>query len=477
MGMGDFAYRADNGTQRTDAAARSAAIDARLDRSSVTTIQALLIGVCALGLAMDSMEMSMGGAFSAIFSAPPYGVSPTALSWLLAAVYVGAISGAPVGGWLGDRYGRRKSMFHVLVALTVTSALAALTRGFDALVLSRALSGVAFGAFPPLMIAYLADFLPSHRRGMFVLVVSGLSLLGPPAGIFLIHYLDPIQPLGLDSWRWALLLGGACSALAAWLALRVPESPRWLASKGRFDEAEAICDRIERAPVVYRLTSASTTVDSAPGDVAGMRPEAEVAAPPPGAWRKMALVCALFFLSPWSIIAFPLLSGVLLIEKGIRLSDTLLYLALSTLGPIVGSVIAAFGIDRLDRRWAMTYCAIGMFVAGGVFNAASRPLWLVASSFVFLLCASLYIPTINVYASELFPPAVRARAVSRAWTCNRVGAAAALFVLLPVLAAGGPTVMFSLIGVALGLSVLVLFLSPKVRRTGPDCATSRPGVT
>jgi MFS transporter, putative metabolite:H+ symporter len=437
-------------------AARSRAIDERLDRSPVTRIQALLIGVCALGLAMDSMEMSMGGAFSAIFSTPPNAVTPRALSWLLSAVYVGAISGAPVGGWIGDKYGRRISLIVVLVALTITSILAAFTPGFQSLVLSRVLSGIAFGAFPPLMIAYLAECLPSHRRGMFVLVVSGLSLLGPPAGIFLIHSLNPVRPLGLDSWRWALLLGGACAAAAGWLALRLPESPRWLASKGRFAEAEAACDLIEKSPVVHRLKPATGGQSQSRAE-----PSMPSAVPTRLSLKRMALVGALFFLSPWSIVAFPLLSGALLIQKGVRLSDTLFFLALSTLGPVLGTVIAAFGIDRLDRRWAMGLLALGMFAAGAVFNVANQPFWLVASSFTLLLCASLYIPTINVYASELFPPAVRARALSRAWTMNRVGAAGAPIVLLPILASGGPTLMFAVMGLAVGMSVLVLMFSPK----------------
>ena len=447
-------------TSRAEASSppsRSDAIDARLDRSSITRVQALLIVVCGLGLAVDNMEMAMGSAFSAIFSAPPHAVSPRALSWLLSAVYIGAISGAPIGGWMGDKFGRRISMVIVLTALTVTSIIAACTSGFDALVLSRVLSGVAFGAYPPLMMAYLADFLPSHRRGMFVLVVSGLSLLGPPAGIFLIRYLNPIQPLGLDSWRWALLLGGACSALAASLALRVPESPRWLAAKGRFREAEAVCGLVERSPVVCRLKPPAAVVQVASGSATKAGSGAGTRLSP----GRMTLVCTLFFLSPWSLIAFPLLSGALLIQKGVRLSDTLFYLALSTLGPVLGSVVAAFGIDRLERRLMLGLCALGIFIAGAVFMAAIQPVWLVASSFSLSLCVSLYIPTINIYASELFAPAIRARAISRAWTMNRVGAAAAPIVLIPILSAGGPTVMFEVIGLALGLSVLVLFLSPK----------------
>jgi putative MFS transporter len=443
-------------------APRSDAIDARLDRSSITRVQALLIAVCALGLAVDNMEMSMGAAFSAIFSAPPDAVGPRALSWLLSAVYVGAICGAPIGGWMGDRYGRRLSMAIVLFALAATSIIAAFTPDFDALVLSRILSGVAFGAFPPLMMAYLADFLPSHRRGMFVFVVSGLSLLGPPAGIFLIHALHPIRPLGLDSWRWALLLGGACAALAAWLTLRVPESPRWLAARGRFAEAEAACDRVESSPVVVRLGPSTGVPAIVPGSRMAARssPNPSTRLSP----RRMALVGALFFLSPWSIIAFPLLSGALLIQKGVRLSDTLLYLALSTLGPVLGSVIAALGIDRLERRLALGLCALGIFLAGAAFMASSQPIWLVASSFTLSLCVSLYIPTINIYATELFAPAVRARAVSRAWTMNRLGAAAAPIALIPILGAGGPTVMFGVIGSALGMSVLVLIFSPRANR-------------
>lgn len=439
-------------------ASRSDAIDDRLDRSSITRVQALLIVVCGLGLAVDNMEMAMGSAFSAIFSAPPSAVSPRALSWLLSAVYIGAISGAPIGGWMGDKFGRRISMVIVLAALTVTSIIAACTSGFDALVLSRVLSGVAFGAYPPLMMAYLADFLPSHRRGMFVLVVSGLSLLGPPAGIFLIRYLNPIRPLGLDSWRWALLLGGTCSSLAAWLALRVPESPRWLAAKGRLGEAEAACDLVERSPVVCCLRPPATFMRVASEGAI----KAEPSAGKPLSRGRMTLVCTLFFLSPWSLVAFPLLSGALLIQKGVRLSDTLFYLALSTLGPVLGSVVAAFGIDRLERRLMLGFCALGIFVAGAVFMAAIHPVWLVLSSFSLSLCVSLYIPTINIYASELFAPAYRARAVSRAWTMNRVGAAAAPIVLIPILGAGGPAVMFGVIALALGLSVLVLIFSPKV---------------
>jgi putative MFS transporter len=171
---------------------------------------------------------------------------------------------------------------------------------------------------------------------------------------------------------------------------------------------------------------------------------------------------SLFFLSPWSIIAFPLLSGALLIQKGVRLSDTLFYLGLSTLGPVLGTVIASAGIDRLERRLALGLSASGIFVAGAVFVVSTHPLWLVASSFTLFLCVSLYIPTINIYASELFAPAVRARAVSRAWTMNRLGAAAAPMILLPMLATGGPTAMFAVIAAALGLSVLVLVFSPKV---------------
>jgi MFS transporter, putative metabolite:H+ symporter len=77
----------------------------RLDSTPLTVLHAFAALLCAVGFGIDLMEISVGNALSAVFSAPPYALSPRSLAWLLSSVYVGAVIGAPLLGWAADRNG------------------------------------------------------------------------------------------------------------------------------------------------------------------------------------------------------------------------------------------------------------------------------------------------------------------------------------------------------------------------------------
>jgi putative MFS transporter len=111
----------------------------------------------------------------------------------------------------------------------------------------RVLSGIALGSYPPLMAAYLSDVMPPVRRGTLIMIGAAIGFLGAPAVIFLIRWLTPLQPLGFEGWRWALVIGAVGCAAVGVLLLSLPESPRWLAAMGRHEEAEAACRRFERS--------------------------------------------------------------------------------------------------------------------------------------------------------------------------------------------------------------------------------------
>jgi putative MFS transporter len=454
-------------------------VAARLDRLPVTPLHWAILIVCAVGLLFDVVEAGLSNALSAVFSAPPQRVTPSQLSLLLASVFIGGAIGAPLLGLLADRSGRRLALGLALLVLTVTSLLAATSSDIDTLTFYRVLSGIALGSYPALMAAYLADVLPPKRRGRLILIGAAIGFLGAPAVIFLIRWLTPLQPLGFEGWRWALVIGAIGSAATGLLFLCVPESPRWLAAMGRSAEANTACRRFERsaglpAPEITATVEAKPERDS----TLQARDEADrfwSSSARPIRWRAL-LFGTLDFLSPWATIGFPLLSGAVLVEKGFRVSDSLLYVGVAMFGPSIGVLLGALLIDRIDRRIALALCGGSMALLGLTFAASATALPLMTSGVAFQLIGAIYIVVLNVYASETFPTRLRASIVSTTWAVNRVAAALVPLALLPVLKSAGALAMFSIVAAALVASIALLLAFGPARPGRPAGEVAgRPG--
>ena len=431
-------------------------IPARQDRLPVTRLHLVVLVVCGLGLALDLMEIGFGGVLATIFGAPNQQLANRSLPYLLSSIYAGAIIGAPAAGVLADRWGRQKTLMVLLWLLVAAGAFAAASPGIEWLITARFLTGIAVGAYQPVMLTYMTDLLPPLQRGMLFFSMTALALLGIPAATFIVRYLTPIQPFGIEAWRCGLWCAALVTIIPAVLFLWMPESPRWLAARGHVREAESAMARFERSrgasAISQRYEAALATKAPAAGSAAR---------------RLRYLAAILFFLMPWSTVAFPILTGALLVGKGFKLSDALLYVGLSTFGPVLGTLVAAYGIDRVPRRVSMAICALIMLAAGYTFAISMTPGWLVGVSVLFTLASALYVPILSLYSAELFATQIRARAMSIAWAFNRAGAAIAPLVLVPLLRSGGTTAMYLVIGGTLVLSVVLLAASIPGRQRLP----------
>ncbi|SFD84537.1 MFS transporter, putative metabolite:H+ symporter [Methylobacterium sp. 13MFTsu3.1M2] len=435
-----------------------AAVTRRLDSLPMTRLHAAALAVCTLGLFTDIAEVALSNALAAIFLAPPHNMPRGSLSLLLASVFAGGAVGAPVFGMLGDRLGRRRALQASLALMAAGSLAAAASQGLTALTIARTASGFAIGGFPPLVATYLAEVTPARRRGATLLVCAGLGLLGGLAAIGLVQMMAPAAPLGIEPWRWALILGGALAALGGVLFARLPESPRWLASVGRSAEADAACRRFERAAGRSRV--------AAPAD-----PDTDPPATGPAGFRglfaetrqlrRTALFVGLYTLAPLATIAFPLLSAVVMVEKGFKVDQSLVFAALSMLGPPLGTLLTALAIDRLERRAVLTALAAAMAALGTAFAASGTFLTLVLVGIAFNTAAATYGSILAVYATELLPTPLRASAMTCAWAGGRVAAALAPIILLPILSAYGPHAMFAVITLVLAASAALLLAGPR----------------
>lgn len=429
-------------------------IGARMDRLPVTKLHVLAMLICALGMMLDTFEMAFGGVLATVLSAPPATVPAGDLALLLAAVFIGAMIGAPMLGWWADRHGRRTALIALLLWIAAASLGAALAHGTAALTFFRFLGGLALGGYPPIVIAYLTDLLPPRRRGTLIFGSLALSLLGPPAAIFLVRWLTPLQPLGLEGWRWGFIVGGGGAALAGLLFLALPESPRWLQARGHAATAEAGCAAFERSRALGTPSGALPAVAAA-RDVGST--EAPIG-------RRWLWVAALFSLSPWATVAFPLLTGAVLTQRGFRLDTALLIFGLSSMGPLLGNLAVSTILDRIERRLAMALCALAMLACGTAFIFGSGTTLLIMAMGLFNLAISLYVTLLTIYGAELFPTQSRASATAGAWALNRMGGALGPLLLVPMLRSEGPAAMFAVVAASLVATLAVLAAAPRGRQ-------------
>ena len=228
--------------------------------SPITSLHVGIAALCAIGFGIDLMEISVGNALSAVFSAPPNALSAAKLSWLLTSVYIGAVLGAPLVGRIADRRGLQPVLAAILLWLGLTSLLAAARSSPLWFGCFRLLSGVALGAYPPLMVAYLTAIAPQRYRGLLLFWVCGLAYLAPPFAVFLIRWLTPIRPFGIEGWRWPFVLTGLAALIVAYAFKRLPDSLQWFKPTAREEPAQGSSQSFELFAALESVWRAASRV-------------------------------------------------------------------------------------------------------------------------------------------------------------------------------------------------------------------------
>lgn len=419
-------------------------IAGQLDQLPITRLHLYLVLVCTLAMAAGISEMSLSGALSAIFSSGANKASSGELSALLSSVYVGAVIGAPLFGWLADRVGRRGVLIGVLLWTSMTSLGACFTNNIWQLTLCRGLAGLALGVLPPLIISWLTDVLPPRQRGIMTFWCIALSTVGPFCTLMFLRGMATSTWHGGESWRLTFGILAMLCLLTAFAAALLPESPRFLAKRGRAAEAVQALARFKRSRRLPWQGSTPLSLATTRAATGGARHS----------------VYTLFALSPWATASFPILSGAILTQRGFALNDALLVVGLSMVGPLVGNIVSSVSLDRIDRRHGLAACSVVMMAAGFVFVSSDVSWQVLASAAVFGMVTSIYLSTLNLYAAELFPTEGRSRRLASAWALNRVGAAIAPLLLVPLLRGQGAVAMFAVIACTIAAALAVTYISP-----------------
>lgn len=342
-----------------------------------------------------------------------------------AAALVGVLVGGLVFGWLTDRVGRQVMFTIHLVVLMVASALSlAVTEAWQ-LVALRFVAGLAVGADHAIATTLLSEWLPSNRRGRTMGALVAMWFVGASAA-YLVGYAVTVAG-GEELWRWVLASAAVPGVILLLGRLGTPESPRWLLSHGRPDDArEAINTAFGRYPSEAELAQLA---ESEPAKSARMR---ELFT---GGYLGRTLFAGGFWLCQvapafaiWTF--YPVILGEYGFDDG---NTALLWSVVVSLVTLVGCLPAIRWVERYGRRPVIIWTFVGVAVslaALGFFPGMAAAL-----AITMFVINALALGGGNIlqyiYPTELFPTHVRASAMGMASSISRIGAAAGTY-LLPI---------------------------------------------
>lgn len=220
----------------------------RLDRLPWSKFHWLVVIALGITWILDGLEVTLVGSLAGAIAASPRLQLTSAEVGLTASAYLGgAVLGALFFGWLTDKLGRKK-LFTVTLLLYLAATIASgFAWNFWSFALFRFITGAGIGGEYAAVNATIQELIPARRRGFTDLVINGSFWLGAALGAGgAIVVLDPAIIDPEIGWRLAFVTGGVIGLLVLFLRRFIPESPRWLMTHGRPEEASQVLGEIER---------------------------------------------------------------------------------------------------------------------------------------------------------------------------------------------------------------------------------------
>ncbi len=421
----------------------------------------LIAAVAALGGLLFGYDTGViSGAL--LFIRQVMSLSPTMQGVVVAIALAGAAIGAATAGYLSDRNGRRLVILGAGLLFIAGALISAVAQGVIVLVIGRFLVGLAIGVASMLTPLYLAEISPAGVRGAIV----SLNQLCITGGILVSYLVGFVLASSSDGWRWMLALGALPGIILAAGMLVLPESPRWLAGRGRIPDANTVLQNLRgSADVSGELNTLRTDLAREGRQLAGA---SELLSP--RLRRPLIIGIGLAMFQQITGINTVIYFAPTIFQSAGLSSAATSILATAGVGAVnvIMTIVSIRLIDRLGRRQLLFWSLGGMTVtllvlSGAFFSGASGHLaWIAVASvaaFVGFFAIGLG-PVFWLLIAEIFPLAMRGRAMSLAtvanWSFNLIVSATFLNLVGAVGSAGAFLVYAVLSLVALAFIALMV---------------------
>ena len=394
-----------------DARLNERLIAARIERLPFTSWQLIVGVIIASAWFFDAVD-ALAIAYVLPVLNGLWKLAPSQTGMLIAAGYAGQTIGSIVAGSVAERWGRVPVLLMTLLLFSIMSLACAFAWSFDSMLWFRLIQGIGLGGEVPIMITYINEFSRARGRGTFALGVQVLFAFGLTASAFLGSWIVP-----RFGWQWMFIIGAAPALLALPLRWMVPESARWLASKGRFAEADAVLGRIESI-----ATRSGKPLPPLPTDLPPARPTP---------CRFGDLFKGIYLrrtLSTWCLwiccfgLSYSIGTWLPSIYRSVfhlPLQQSLNYGFIQTAATLVGTLITVFTIDLVGRRPMFIIGLLGTALPLLSFTVidASNPETILVRVCITYFFLSVLVLSLGLYTAEIYANNMRAlgSGVAAAW--------------------------------------------------------------
>ena len=427
----------------------------RLENLPVGSFHYKLLVVTGLGWLFDSMDTGLIS-FVLPILAREWGLTPEQVGWIGSVGLIGMALGAVLAGTIADRFGRKNVFAATVILYSVATGLCAVAWSYESLLTFRFLVGFGLGGELPVAATLMSEYAPSHLRGRFIVLLESFWGVGWRVAALISYLLIP-----RFGWQVAFIIGALPALYVFLIRLHMPESIRYLISKGKVDEARQIILNLEK-----KLGVASKPFDNDFVEEATPIFKLNVFT----LWTKTFRVRTLMLWIAWFGIVFSYY-GIfmwlpsIVFAQGFEVVKTFEYVLIMTLAQLPGYITAAFLVDIIGRRYTLSIFLLMSGVCAYFFGNATVSYellaWGAAMSFFNLGAWGV----IYTYTPELYPTAIRALGSGWAAGFGRIGGMLAPMLVGVLLVSGAQMnsifLMFASVFVVVSLIVLSLGIESK----------------
>ncbi|HET7366592.1 MAG TPA: MFS transporter [Burkholderiales bacterium] len=389
-------------------------------------------------------------------------LAPSQIGLLISAGFAGQLIGAIFFGWLAERIGRIPAAIWTIGIFSVFSIVCAFAWSYPSMLVFRFIQGLGLGGEVPIAAAYIGEIAKADRRGRFFLLYQVVFAIGLAAVAVAATWVVP--HLG---WQWMFYIGAVPAVIALVLRRMLPESPRWLASRGRLQDADRTLRTIEEEVSKTSGKALPPLPASIPAVSQNRASWAELFSSTYA--RRTFAVWVMWFCS--YLVTYGIAGWLPTVYRTVFKLPVQQSLQYTMVTPVIGVVAAlacAFFIDYTGRkRWfaaAFLLGSIPLFVLSqGAAGSAFNVMILSTVSWFFITTISL---GLYLYSAEIYPTRVRALGTGTGTAWLRFASIIGPFVvgmILPAGGLGGVFLMFAIASLVGGIVTLLFGMETRGR--------------